>query len=724
MVTTVSCYPGVMAVTRGPAVDTGAGRVAGPVPSRERAAARLGLAVLLVGVLLGGVLTVPAVAASRLLPSVAPLPAGLLSGDLRVPATSMLTDAEGAPFARFFDQDRDPVEIDEVAPAVRAAVVAVEDRRFGEHGGVDWTGVARALAANAVADGNPLDGQGASTVTMQYVKNHRLYAQADTAAERDAAVDDTVARKLADARAAVALERRLSKPEIMQRYLNTVYFGNGAYGIAAAARTYFGVGPAELDLAQAALLVGMVRSPGLYDPVERPDAATGRRAVVLRAMLEVGSIDEQQAAAARSAPLGVVEPLRTRDSGCTGADPGTGFFCRHVVDSLAAQGVDEAALRSGGYTVATTLSREATAGAAAAAAAQAPATASPGIANAVAVVEPGTGSRRVLALASNHELGTDIAAGQSAFPLPTAPVPYGAGSTYKIFTAAAALQAGLGLRTDLSAPEEYTAERFTDAGEPYAVTGDGGAGARTDLTEALALSPNTTFVALVDRLGSIDPVVEMARLLGMRESLRLPAGDGRTVGEQVRAQQRASFTLGPVPAIPLELANVGATIVSDGVWCPPTVLRSVTDRAGGAVAVETPACAQAVPAELADTLAAALSEDTTYGTAQGAADAEGWSRPMIGKTGTTQDNLSASFVGATPQLAAAVMTWSDASPPRPVCAGDPPRLCAEGTLFGGTVPARTWFATMGPLHDGREVVALPEPAEGYLQGGIGSGTSD
>ena len=201
----------------------------------------------------------------------------------------------------------------------------------------------------------------------------------------------------------------------------------------------------------------------------------------------------------------------------------------------------------------------------------------------------------------------------------------------------------------------------------------------------------------------------MAYRLGMRHSLQIRDGQGRTVAEAVEAEQRGSFTLGPQPTSPLELANVAATLTGDGVWCPPTPLVSVTDRGGDPVPVEQAPCEQAVPAELAHSLVAGLSEDTVSGTSADAADAAGWARPMLGKTGTTQDNLSSAFVGATPQYSAAVMTWSSAAPPRPVCT-DPVRLCSEGDLFGGTIPARTWFAAMQPLHDGLPVAELPDPA--------------
>ena len=670
------------------------------------------------GVLLAGVLATPMVLLTRVVAPVLPADAGTAGEALtRPPMATVLTDAAGEPFARLYEQYRRPTQPDQIAETMKAAVVAIEDRRFFSHHGVDWQAIGRALLTNLVTNGAPLDGQGASTITMQYAKNLRLYA-ADNPQEQAAAVADTLDRKLLDVRTALRLEQRLGKQEILARYLDTIYFGHGAYGIAAAARTYFATTPAELTLPQAALLAGIIKSPATFDPVTAPETAKARRDLVLTVMTEVGSITAAQARAARATGLGLVEPLRHVEPGCVHAAPETGFFCRYAVEYLERLGLDTAELRRGGYTIRTTLDREATASAARAAAAQAPVGETEGIANAVAVVEPGREHHRVLALAANRPLGPDASAGQTAYALPSEPVPHGAGSIFKIFTAAAAMERGLGIHSEVPAPEDYTSEVFRNGGEPYRVSGDGGAPDTTTLQTALALSPNTTFLALLDRIGSVDPVVDVAHRLGLRQTLALPAGEGSTIGEVVKAEERASFTLGPVPVIPLELANVAATLVSGGVWCPPTPILQVTDRTGAPVDLPEEPCTQAVPEPLADALAAGLSDDTTYGTAADAADAAGWERPMIGKTGTTQHHYSAGFVGATPQYAGAALTWSDASPPRPVCAGDPPRPCDEGSLFGGTVPAATWFAAMQPLHSGLPTAPLPEPDPRYLSGTI------
>ncbi|MGH3906577.1 MAG: penicillin-binding transpeptidase domain-containing protein [Pseudonocardiaceae bacterium] len=320
---------------------------------------------------------------------------------------------------------------------------------------------------------------------------------------------------------------------------------------------------------------------------------------------------------------------------------------------------------------------------------------------------PAAEQHRVLALAANLDYGRTEAAGQTTYPLPSSPAPLGAGSVYKIFTAAVAMQRGLDLDTPIPVPDTYVSKRFTDDGEPYTVHNLGDYPPSLTLQQALAQSPNTAFVALEDRIGSVDPIVEMAYRLGMRESLQAPAGPGRTVAEAVKTEERASYTLGPEPTSPRDLANVAATIMSGGMWCPADPIASIIDRHGKPVPLDKQPCQRAISEDLADSLAAALSQDTTVGTAADAATAAGWTRPMIGKTGTTQQSESAAFVGATPQYAGAVLTWSDGPAPRPICIGDPPRQCAEGNLTGGTIPARTWFATMAPLHVGTPVAPLP-----------------
>ena len=670
----------------------GSGRRAGP-PLLGRGL----LACLLAGVVVAALAAPPVVAGGlavrRAAASVDTTTGSLTGGTIR--EASVITDAEGTPIAHLYERYRVPIGAEAIADTMKAAIVAIEDRRFFDHDGVDYRGLARAVVANA-ATGSPLEGQGASTITMQYVKNYRLYALARTDEARRAATADTLTRKLIEVRLAHRIEDRLSKPEILARYLDLVYFGHGAYGVEAAARTYFDSSAAALTLPQAALLAGIVRSPSGYDPVTNPDAARGRRAEVLRAMVAVGAITPDQETSAATTPLGVVEPLGRPTPGCAAAFTGTGFFCAYVERYLADAGISPSELRTGGYTIRTTLDPEVQ-GELAEAVDRVDT--DKGVANVAAVVSPEAASRPVLGLAANRDLGPDPDAGQSSLPLATAPL-RGAGSVYKIFTAAAALERGLvEPDSEIDVPDTYTARSFTDGADAYTVSNLGSYDDRMSLTRALATSPNTAFVALEDRLGSVEPVVEAARALGLRETLDLPTTGGSTIGRDVVAQEQGSFTLGPNPTSPLELANVGATLVAAGRWCPPTPIASITDRAGRPVELPAAACERAVPSTVAQQLRTGLPEGWQDGTSSGAADDAGWDRPMIGKTGTTQQSASAAFLGATNAYAGAVMTFSDRGTPRPVCL-DPVRTCSTGDLTGGSTPAETWYDAMVPLHGG------------------------
>ncbi|MFN2494857.1 MAG: penicillin-binding protein [Pseudonocardiaceae bacterium] len=676
---------------------------------------------LVAGVIMAGILFPVAggigMASNRASETVNSVSADLVAGE--VPLVSTVTDKDGMPIAHVFDQNRFYTPPEGIADSIKAAIIAIEDRRFFEHNGVDWRATTRALMTNLSA-GSALEGQGGSTLTMQYVKNHLLYVVAKNDAERAAAVETTPARKLREVRVALQLEKKISKQEILARYLNMVFFGHNAYGVASAARTYFNTTPDRLTIAQAALLAGMVKSTNTYDPVDHPEQALARRNLVIDSMVEVGSITPVQGAAAKAEPLGIQQPLTGLANGCVGAGPADGFYCQYVMDYLDAAGFSEEQVRRGGYLIRTNLDRRASDLAKRAASGQVP-TDTKGIANAMAIVEPGRDKHRVRALVANRDYGLSLEAGQTSYALPSNVQGFGAGSIYKIFTAAAALERGLGINSQVPVPGTYTSRVFSNGDNPYTVRNAGNyrQGSVT-LQTALAISPNTTFVALEDRIGSIDPVVEMAWRLGMRESLSTVEAEGRTLRDAIKQDRRGSYTLGPEPTSPLDLANVGATLMSGGVWCPPTPIDAMFDRDGNPVVVPEAPCEQAVPEGLANSLAVGLSkDDQPGGTAFAAAQNAGWTRPMLGKTGTTQNNRSAGFVGATPQYSGAVLIWPDGTRPSPICDTDPPRLCSDGNIFGGKVPARTWFQAMIPLHQGLPVLPLPPTEPRYVDGDAG-----
>jgi membrane peptidoglycan carboxypeptidase len=648
----------------------------------------------------------------------------LASGQL--PQTSTITDAAGAPIAYLFDQNRQPVGADKIAPAMKAAIVAIEDRRFYQHQGVDWQGTIRAMVANS-ASGDVV--QGASTLTQQYVKNYLLYVEARTEAERLEATEQTPARKLREARIALQMERSLSKEEILDRYLNIVFWGNGAYGVSAAARTYFDTTADRLTVAQAALLAGMVRSTAQFDPVTHPEAALERRNLVIAQMQEQGMIDQTQAQQATAAPLGIANPLGSLDNGCVGAGD-AGFFCKYVTDYLAEAGMPIDQILRGGYTIRTTLDRNAMEKMKASLNAQVPADAS-NVADVMAIVEPGRDHHKVVAMGSSRTFGLDTKAQQTSYGLPYEPVNLGAGSVYKIFTTATAMEKGLGINYQMTVPPSgYASPIYVDGnGRPIPVANaEAVLPGKLSVTDALAQSPNTAFVKLEEFTGVPD-VVDMAVRLGMKSLATTPFVDpntgrrtDRSIAEVTKAQKLASFTLGVTPTSVLELANVGATLASSGTWCPPTPIESITDPNGQPVPVTEAPCNQAVDPGLANTLLTALSkDDQPGGTAAGAAASVGWNRPLAAKTGTTQQHKSAAFVGIVPQLAGAVITFDNSDSPKPLCDGaGAPYPCREGNVFGGNTPARTWFGAMKPLLDPLPVEPLPPTDPRYTEGGAES----
>lgn len=681
------------------------------------------------------------------------------------PLVTQITDSEGNPIAFMYSQYRVPVQASQISPTMKAALISIEDRRFYEHHGVDWKGTMRALISNSGAN----DTQGASTLTQQYVKNYlinvvyrdQVGVEDDPEKEigRQRAQEQTVTRKLREARLAIQIEQKMSKEEILAGYLNVVEFTDRIFGVGAAAHAYFNTTPDKLTVTQSALLAGMVNNPSRYNPWKRPEDTLKRRNRVIDTMVETNRLSKSDAEKAKKEPLGVLPDGPNRPAAnCVGAGPEYGFFCQYVEDYLMKIGMfsmDQ--LYSGGYTIKTTFDARATQIAKAAVEHQVPKS-TEGIANAMAIVKPGKNRHEVVALVANRDYGLNGDAGQTTIAYPYGVMnKFGAGSTYKIFTSAAYLEGGGGINNIIDTPTSYTSHKFygggphcqgaargtrwyclSNASETYAQ--------KMSLQQALATSPNTGFVILEERIG-MDPVVDMASRLGLRETMSTnelgqkpdPSSKDPKINQPQTQYFRstptnpgnASFTLSPAPVSPLEMANVGATLMSGGTWCPPTPLVEVLDRNGKKLDLskyEEP-CEQAIAEPLANTLAVGMSkDDVAPGTSASAASSMGWKRPIAAKTGTTQEYKSAAFVGATPQLAASVMVFNDGPRPRPICdslnSGQPPRLCGDGSIFGGRAPARTFYEAMGQILAAEPVLPLPPADPRYLDGGPNSKVPD
>lgn len=565
----------------------------------------------------------------------------------------------------FYDEDRHDVALGQIAKVMQESIVAAEDTRFYQHGGVDARGVARAFVNDTKAGTAQ---QGASTLTMQLVRNVLKEDPGLSPQQRIEATADTPARKLKEAEYAIELEHRLTKQQILQNYLNIVYFGDGAYGIEAAARRIFGTTPAHLDLAQAALIAGIVQNPDVDNPVSGDrKKARARQEYVLAAMVKSGAITAAQQQAALKEKL--TYSGTTQPNGCVdaaGAADGWGFFCdylqrwwdqqpqfgRTVADR-------EDALRRGGYTVVTTLDpaiqKEA------ARQSRSVYSLNSGKTLPIAVVEPGSG--KVAALAVNRHFSNGKSTSETTNPLVSGGggvYGYPSGSTFKMFTMLTALEQGLPLNTVYDSPAKLTTP-WPDGGSgscggKYCPGNDNPAwmdGPRS-MWDGFGRSVNTYFVHLEEQVGPAAVVAE-ARKLGI--SFSAPA-DARMARDG--AGTWGSFTLGVIDVTPLELASAYATVAAEGTYCKPLPVQSITDGKGRPVSVPVQ-CKQVLPPDVAraatDAARCPVGEQTTYGkcdggTAQQVAGIFG-GRPVAGKTGSTENNMTETFVGFTRTYAAA-----------------------------------------------------------------------
>ncbi|MCV7154636.1 transglycosylase/D,D-transpeptidase PonA2 [Mycolicibacterium pyrenivorans] len=649
--------------------------------------------------------------------------AQLVEGE--VPQVSTMVDSKGNILAWLYSQRRFEVPSDQIANTMKLAIVSIEDKRFADHNGVDWQGTLTGLSG--YLSGN-LDTRGGSTIEQQYVKNYQLLVIAQTDAEKRAAIETTPARKLREIRMALTLDKTFTKPEILTRYLNLVSFGNGAFGVQDAAQTYFGVNASELNWQQAALLAGMVQSTSTLDPYTNPDASLARRNVVLDTMIENLPEYSAELQEAKQQPLGILPQPKELPRGCIAAGD-RAFFCDYALDYLARAGISKDQVAKGGYLIKTTLDPDVQATVKSAI----DNFASPdldGVASVMSVIRPGKESHPVLAMASNRTYGLNLDAGETMQPQPFSLVGNGAGSVFKIFTTAAALEMGMGINAQLDAPSRFEAKGLGSGGArgcppaTWCVQNAGNYRGSMNVTDALATSPNTAFAKLIAQVG-VQRTVDMAVRLGLR-SYALPGTardydpeSNESLADFVKRQNLGSFTLGPIEVNALELSNVAATLASGGMWCPPNPIDKVFDRNGEEVSVTTDTCEQAVPEGLANTLANAMSKDDTgAGTAAGAAGSVGWNLPMAGKTGTTEANRSSAFLGFTNQLAAANYIYDDSTNPSELCSF-PLRQCGSGNLFGGNEPARTWFTAMMPIATNFGEVTLPPTDPRYVDGAPG-----
>jgi penicillin-binding protein 1A len=550
-------------------------------------------------------------------------------------------------------QNRQPLSLRQMTKWVPGATVAIEDRRFWEHGALDYVGIARA-AWKDLASGRVV--QGGSTITQQLARN--LYI-----AKQDAKFH----RKVVEMCLAIKLEERLTKRQILDDYLNTVYYGNHAFGIEAAAQTYFSRHASRLTLPQAALLAGLPQAPSVYDPLRDPQAALERRNDVLAAMLASGQIRS------RTYRYAVRVPLRLRPTSIytTIRLP---YFFSYVENQLVAHyGADT--VRAGGLRVTTTIDPQLQALGERAQKDVLRERSDPS--SALVAIDPATGHVKAMAVdvPSGRRLEFNLAAqGRRT-----------AGSSFKPFVLATAMAQGVSPYATYSGPSAMTIDdpRCETNGKPWDVHNYADeSGGTMNLISATAHSVNTIFAQLVTRVGP-DQVVATAHRMGITSPL----------------QPVCSITLGSQPVSPLEMADGYATLAARGIHRSPQSLQQVRFPNGEHDHPSAGRPARALQQNDADLVNYALQAVVEYGT--GTAAAIG--RPVAGKTGTAENFQDAWFCGFVPQLAACVWVGY----PR----AEIPLENVEGLsgVFGGSLPAEIWHEFMSGAVANLPVVDFPQP---------------
>ncbi|MEO6956860.1 MAG: transglycosylase domain-containing protein, partial [Antricoccus sp.] len=627
--------------------------------------------------------------------------------------------ADGSVLTSYYNFYRVPVTLDKMGEWAPKAIIAIEDKRFYEHGAIDTTGTLRAALQNISSGGVS---QGGSTITQQLVKNTLLY-QAKTQTEQNAAVDQNVGRKVREAKIAIELEKKLSKQQILEKYLNLMYMGDGAYGVAAAANTYFGVTPDKLTVGQAAMITGLVQNPSKFDPVNNPKDAKTRRDLVLSAMYDQKMITKQQYDDSVKEPLTLnlgTQPGRS----CSAAPNDSGFFCDYLWTYLTKNlGIPESTLKDDSLTVKTTLQPSyqvaATEGIINAAGSLGNDNGAFGLSDdnlaTMPVLEVNTG--KVLALGINKKFGNDVNdPTQTSVNYPTVKNK-GAGSTYKIFPTAVALQMGTGINYVTGANAPYTSKVFKSSGGPYTVNNAGVYGANLPLWKALYQSENTYFVGLEDYIGNMNPIVDTAMAMG------LWAPGDTAQADETKANQSAAFTLGPLATNPLRLAVAYNTLASRGTKCEPVPLNDILDSSGKPLinpqsgkqyfTPNTNCTPNAIPQGVADSINQVLLKDVMPGNSgqTGARAYLGGGRQIAGKSGTAENNFSYSFVAYTPQVVAAVLAFN---PTKNETMPAPPGTGGEG--FGGGYPAQMWNLAMQKIMANYPNVDFPPSDQKIDQG--------
>lgn len=577
--------------------------------------------------------------------------------------------------ATFYNQNRIVVPLKKISKTMQQAVVAREDRRFWTHAGVDVQGVMRAFVQTYLVKGSQ---QGGSSLTQQYVKNVLLMQaiEDDDSIAQYHATEDTIARKIREMLISVQMEKKYSKAEILQGYLNIAQFGNNLYGVETAAQRYFSVSAADLNVVQSATIAAITKNPSLYDPLveENQKESENQRNIVLKLMLQEGYITQDQYTEAVNTPL--KDTLKVQDVNVGCQDTGDyAYFCDFVVHRI--QNSEEFGktraernklLQEGGLKIVTTLDVEANSTMMETARNTIPPDDPSGMEIAMAAVKPGTGE--VLSFGLNRYYDATPAAAND--PTRTSQnyavdladgggSGWTIGSTWKPINLIAWMEAGHSINDNLQTSTSYpttdfACSNYSGGADSWNVSNAMGAGTVNPESPFLGLvrSHNTT-QASMGAILKLCKVADTATELGYHD-----AATGETIDKtQVYTP---SMMIGSVNVSPLTMASIFAVYASNGVQCNPIAISKVTDKDGNDLKVPSANCHQAVDKDIIQTLAYTLNQGTVR------PDGAGWSfrladgRKPFGKTGTSED-LAVSGGSFIPNQIAAFAVVGDAQNP-------------------------------------------------------------
>lgn len=600
----------------------------------------------LMGVVTAGML-VPVAGPTALAAKSVPSVFNELPGDLQTVAPaeeSQLLDSSGGVIAHFYDKQRIVVPSTNIADVMKKAIVAIEDKRFYEHNGVDATGIARALVTNLGESGR----QGASTITQQYVRNslaERGYLEGD-ADQVSAATEQTTERKLREIKYALALEKTQSKEEILTGYLNIAPFGPITYGVEAASQRYFSKSASELNYLEAALLAGLVQSPVQYDPLTHPEAAQERRDTVLATMLDQGVITQEEYDKGIATSVDSMLHPTVSSEGCSGAESSKAYFCDYVLSQFledpafgATRIERERLLKTQGITIRTTLDTAKQDAAYASLTKAIPVGDASGLNDALVSLDPRTG--KLLAMAQNTTYGVESGQTMANY---SADGSFQVGSTFKVFTLLQWFKEGhSAYETVGSANTFYPNGAFKCDGrsittEGYQVNDLAGKTGTMNVVRATGLSVNQAFVNMASRVDFCS-IFQTAYDLGITEDGEVPSPFPANI-------------LGSVSSSPLQMASVFATIANSGQQCKPQSIESVTDRDENVLKEFAADCKEVISPDVANKTAALLTASAgQYYTSTHLGDG----RPFAAKSGTTDGHANTWLTGFTPSLATS--TW-------------------------------------------------------------------